>query len=72
VNEILVQIPPAVAVFNEYGSDACGGGDATLEEAARRDGVDANALIEMLDALVTRGGAPMKPTDVRRVNGGPQ
>ena len=34
VNDVLVQHPEAVSVFNEFGIDACCGGDASLEEAA--------------------------------------
>lgn len=52
VNEILVQYPETVSVFNDFGIDACCGGDASVDEAARRDGVDVNALIAALDTIV--------------------
>ena len=52
VNELLVEYPEAVSVFNTFGIDACCGGDATLVEAARRDGADPNALIEALATLI--------------------
>lgn len=52
VNEILVQHPTAVSVFNAFGIDACCGGDATLEAAARRDGANIDALLAALDALL--------------------
>ena len=52
VNEILVQHPVAVSAFNTFGIDACCGGDASLAEAARRDGADLAALIAALDAII--------------------
>jgi len=54
VNDILVEHPAAVAVFNTFGIDACCGGDATLVEAARRDGADVHALIAALDAIIAQ------------------
>ena len=52
VNDVLVQHPEAVSVFNEFGIDACCGGDASLEEAAQRDGANVPALIAALNALI--------------------
>jgi len=52
VNDVLVQHPEAVSVFNEFGIDACCGGDASLEEAAQRHGANVQALIAALNALV--------------------
>ena len=54
VNEIIEKHPTTVAAFNALGIDACCGGDASVTEAARRDGVDIDALIAALDALITR------------------
>ena len=54
VNEILAQHPAAVSAFNTFGIDACCGGDASLAEAARRDGADLGALIAALDAIIDR------------------
>ena len=51
VNETIVKHPAAVAVFNALGIDACCGGDAPIDEAARRDGVDVNALLAALEAI---------------------
>ncbi|HEX6050242.1 MAG TPA: DUF542 domain-containing protein [Gemmatimonadaceae bacterium] len=58
VNEILVRYPAAVSVFNTFGIDACCGGDATLEDAARRDGADLDALTAALSDVIAREGAP--------------
>jgi regulator of cell morphogenesis and NO signaling len=55
VNEILTAHPAAVAVFNSFGIDACCGGDASLSEAARRDGANVDALRAALDELIVRG-----------------
>jgi len=52
VNEILAQHPAAVSAFNTFGIDACCGGDASLAEAARRDGADLGALIAALDRII--------------------
>ena len=54
VNEILVHHPASVATFNAFGIDACCGGDASVEDAARRDGADVDALLVALDAMITR------------------
>lgn len=48
VNATIQRFPSTVAVFNEYGVDACCGGAATLREAALEAGV---ALDQLLDAL---------------------
>ena len=59
VNDILVEHPATVAVFNTFGIDACCGGDATLIEAARRDGADVHAMIAALDAIIAQNrGTP--------------
>jgi len=52
VNEILAQHPAAVSAFDTFGIDACCGGDASLAEAARRDGADLGALIAALDRII--------------------
>ena len=52
VNEIIAKYPGAVSVFNAFGIDACCGGDASLEDAARRDGADLTELTEALYAAV--------------------
>lgn len=56
VNEILAQHPAAVSVFNALGIDACCGGDASLTEAARRDGASLDTLLAALDSLIMQRG----------------
>jgi regulator of cell morphogenesis and NO signaling len=58
VNEILVQHPDTVSVFNAFGIDACCGGDADLAEAAARDGVVLNDLIAALESVGRDAGTP--------------
>ena len=52
VNEILEHHPATVSVFNRLGIDACCGGNASLDEAARRDGADVDALIAALETII--------------------
>jgi regulator of cell morphogenesis and NO signaling len=44
VNEAIRRFPATVAVFNDFGIDACCGGAASLARAAARDGADPRAL----------------------------
>ena len=55
VNDVIRMYPESVSVFNQLGIDACCGGDASLSEAARRDGVDLGSLLARLDAVVVVG-----------------
>ncbi len=50
VNEAIRRFPGTVAVFNAFGVDACCGGAASIEEAARRDGADVAELLAALRA----------------------
>ena len=55
VNATVQRFPSTVAVFNEYGVDACCGGAATLREAALDAGV---ALDQLVEALETAAATP--------------
>ncbi|HEX5577836.1 MAG TPA: DUF542 domain-containing protein [Gemmatimonadaceae bacterium] len=50
VNATIQRFPSTVAVFNEYGVDACCGGAATLREAALEAGVALDQLLEALES----------------------
>lgn len=50
VNATIQRFPSTVAVFNEYGVDACCGGAATLREAALEAGVAADQLLDALES----------------------
>lgn len=52
VNDIIVRHPSTVAVFNRFGLDTCCGSGVTVEEAAHREGVDAEALCAALHEAV--------------------
>jgi iron-sulfur cluster repair protein YtfE (RIC family) len=51
VNDVLRLHPATVRVFNEFAIDACCGGDATIAEAAERDGADADILLAALRSV---------------------
>ena len=52
VNATMARWPATMAVFNRFGVDSCCGGASSVEDAARRDGVDAPALCAALrDAI---------------------
>ena len=53
VNEAIRRYPATVAVFNDFGIDACCGGAAPLAEAAVRDGADPAALLEAVRAAAS-------------------
>lgn len=62
VRELLAQYPPTLPVFQRFGIHLCCGSDASITEAAFRDGADAEALMEalrlsILAALVPDPGA---------------
>jgi iron-sulfur cluster repair protein YtfE (RIC family) len=50
VNDAIRRYPATVAVFNDFGIDACCGGAAPLAQAAVRDGADPVALLEAMRA----------------------
>jgi regulator of cell morphogenesis and NO signaling len=52
VNEIIARHPKTMPVFNELGVDTCCGGGASIDEAARRDGLDAESILTALQKAV--------------------
>jgi regulator of cell morphogenesis and NO signaling len=55
VNDLIRMYPDSVSVFNELGIDACCGGNASVAEAATRDGVEVETLLARLDAIIASG-----------------
>lgn len=45
INEIVALHPETISVFNRFGMDTCCGGGVTVDEAARRHKIDANAVV---------------------------
>jgi len=60
LGQIACQLAGATAVFYEYGLDFCCNGNRTLREAASNTGLDAEALVQRLQAL-----QPMAESDER-------
>ena len=54
VNEIVATHPQAIAVFNRFGIDSCCGGGVAVEDAARRDGLDPEVVLDALREVVGR------------------
>lgn len=48
VNEVMKRYPATMEIFNRFGIDTCCGGNASVTEAARRDGVDLDSLLEAI------------------------
>ncbi len=55
VNDAIRLWPGALAVFNDFGVDACCGGATPIREAAVRDGADPEEVLRAL-LHVIRGG----------------
>ena len=55
VPDLIHRHPATRAVFQAHGVDTCCGGGVSVEEAARRDGLDATALCAELRAAVAAG-----------------
>jgi regulator of cell morphogenesis and NO signaling len=52
IHEILAQYPRTAGIFERFGIHSCCGGNASLVEAAHRDGADVDALVAAVRALV--------------------
>lgn len=48
VNEMMASHPETVAVFNQFGMDTCCGSGVVITDAAHRDGVNLEQLLEAL------------------------
>jgi len=51
VNDVIRECPQTIPVFNEFGIDSCCGGAVAIDIAAQRDGADAKALLQRLNAV---------------------
>lgn len=55
INEIVARHPESIAVFNRFGMDTCCGGGVSVEEAARRDGLDVDQILSALRDAMEQG-----------------
>ncbi len=60
VNDVIQLHPASIPVLNVFGVDACCGGAASLDDAARSAGADPAALLEALQRTIdiTEAAAP--------------
>jgi regulator of cell morphogenesis and NO signaling len=52
VNELIRAFPHTIKVFNDFGIDSCCGGSTPVRDAAKRDGADAEAVIDALANMI--------------------
>ncbi len=52
INEIVAQHAETIPVFNKFGMDTCCGGGVSVDEAARRDGVEVDVVLAALHAVL--------------------
>ena len=52
VNQTIATFPQTVAVFNQFGIDACCGGAASVVDAAARDAADPGQMLAALRLLI--------------------
>jgi iron-sulfur cluster repair protein YtfE (RIC family) len=55
VHDLIQSHPTTRAVFHRFGVDTCCGSLVSVEQAARRDGLDATVLCAALRAAVQEG-----------------
>ncbi len=54
VNDAIKNYPSTIAVFSRFNIDSCCGGASSIEEAAKRDGADADELMQVLEETVAK------------------
>lgn len=55
VNEVIQRVPEALAVFSEFGIDACCGGSLPLAEVAERHRIEYAAIVRAVTAASRDG-----------------
>ena len=58
VKEVLARYPASLPVFQQFGIHLCCGSDASITEAAFRDGADADVLMEALRLSILAAPVP--------------
>jgi len=51
VNDAIKLYPDTIGVFNKFHIDSCCGGAVSIEDAAKRDKADLNALLNKLNEV---------------------
>jgi regulator of cell morphogenesis and NO signaling len=54
INEIVARYPDTIPVFNRFGLDTCCGGGVPVDEAAHRDGIAVEPVLNALRDVVER------------------
>ncbi len=49
VNDCIRDFPKTIGIFTQFNIDSCCGGAVSIEEAAKRDGADLDALLAALN-----------------------
>lgn len=55
IKEIAARFPASIPVFNRFGFDTCCGGGVAVAEAARREGIDSEAVVDALREAIEAG-----------------
>lgn len=51
VNDVIKRYPKTLTVFGKFNIDSCCGGGVSIETAAKRDGVDVEAMVRELNKV---------------------
>lgn len=54
INDVIKRYPETIAVFNSHRVDSCCGGGGSIEQTARRDGVDVGSLVKALNSAIEK------------------
>ncbi len=52
INQAIRLYPSIMPVFNRFNIDSCCGGSDTIEEAARKAGIDTGELLAEIDRII--------------------
>jgi regulator of cell morphogenesis and NO signaling len=60
INEIIAAYPETITVFNSFGFDTCCGGAMSVDDAARQDGLDLQAVVSALNDVLALAEAKVQ------------
>lgn len=61
INNVIRRFPATLEVFHRFGVDACCGGSQSIEEAAKKDGANVEALLESLNSMIEKREGESSP-----------